>query len=49
MSAYKTNTDCGLQYANPEAFNDVTEGSNPGCGSPGFTAAKGWDPVTGLG
>jgi len=30
-------------------FNDITSGSNPGCGTPGFSAAKGWDPVTGLG
>ncbi|PPQ94446.1 hypothetical protein CVT25_002537 [Psilocybe cyanescens] len=30
-------------------FNDITSGSNPGCGSTGFTAGKGWDPVTGLG
>ena len=30
-------------------FNDVTQGSNPGCGGNGFTAAAGWDPVTGLG
>ncbi|KAF8144383.1 subtilisin-like protein [Mycena galopus ATCC 62051] len=31
------------------AFNDVTNGTNPGCGTAGFTTAKGWDPVTGLG
>ena len=31
------------------ALNDVTEGSNPGCGTQGFPAAEGWDPVTGLG
>ncbi|KAI0740343.1 family S53 protease-like protein [Earliella scabrosa] len=31
------------------AFNDVTSGSNPGCGTDGFPAASGWDPVTGLG
>lgn len=31
------------------AFNDVTSGNNPGCGSQGFAAAPGWDPVTGLG
>jgi tripeptidyl-peptidase I len=37
------------QYAHPEAFNDITVGSNPGCGTQGFPAAKGWDPVTGLG
>ncbi|KAK5708507.1 hypothetical protein LTR17_020638 [Elasticomyces elasticus] len=36
-------------YANPWAPNDVTNGSNPGCGTNGFTAVKGWDPVTGLG
>ncbi|CAK7273935.1 hypothetical protein SEPCBS119000_005913 [Sporothrix epigloea] len=36
-------------YANPWVFNDVTAGSNPGCGTDGFPAAKGWDPVTGLG
>ncbi|KAF7984762.1 hypothetical protein HWV62_11730 [Athelia sp. TMB] len=29
-------------------FNDIVSGSNPGCGTKGFTAAKGWDPVTGL-
>jgi tripeptidyl-peptidase I len=37
------------QYAHPEVFNDITEGSNPGCGYTGFTASEGWDPVTGLG
>ncbi|KIY49300.1 subtilisin-like protein [Fistulina hepatica ATCC 64428] len=31
------------------AFNDITTGGNPGCGTSGFEAAKGWDPVTGLG
>jgi len=36
-------------YAHPEAFNDITVGGNPGCGSDGFKAAPGWDPVTGLG
>ncbi|KAJ7784141.1 subtilisin-like protein [Mycena metata] len=30
-------------------FNDITVGSNPGCGTPGFNATKGWDAVTGLG
>ncbi|KAJ7089878.1 peptidase S8/S53 domain-containing protein [Mycena belliarum] len=30
-------------------FNDITSGSNPGCGQTGFTAGAGWDPVTGLG
>ena len=38
-----------LLYKNAQAFTDVTEGSNPGCGTKGFPAAKGWDPVTGLG
>ncbi|KAI0683196.1 hypothetical protein BC835DRAFT_1296691, partial [Cytidiella melzeri] len=36
-------------YANPSAFHDITTGSNPGCGTDGFAAATGWDPVTGLG
>ncbi|KAH9902554.1 subtilisin-like protein [Cubamyces lactineus] len=31
------------------AFNDITSGSNPGCGTNGFTAEPGWDPVTGVG
>ncbi|KAI0064450.1 subtilisin-like protein [Artomyces pyxidatus] len=30
-------------------LNDITSGSNPGCNTKGFTAVKGWDPVTGLG
>jgi tripeptidyl-peptidase-1 len=36
-------------YANPQMFTDVTEGSNPYEKCDGFVAAKGWDPVTGLG
>ncbi|KAL0580736.1 hypothetical protein V5O48_001294 [Marasmius crinis-equi] len=28
------------------AFNDITEGNNPGCGTPGFNATKGWDPAS---
>ncbi|KAF9520163.1 hypothetical protein BS47DRAFT_1336132 [Hydnum rufescens UP504] len=36
-------------YAHPSAFNDITSGNNPGCSTQGFTAVKGWDPVTGLG
>ncbi|KAF2170428.1 hypothetical protein M409DRAFT_64175 [Zasmidium cellare ATCC 36951] len=36
-------------YANPGVFNDITAGSNPGCGVDGFHAVSGWDPVTGLG
>ncbi|KAI9688708.1 MAG: hypothetical protein M1822_001065 [Bathelium mastoideum] len=36
-------------YANPSMFNDITDGTNPGCGTLGFSAAEGWDPVTGLG
>ncbi|KAJ3995479.1 peptidase S8/S53 domain-containing protein [Lentinula boryana] len=38
-----------LLYANPSALNDVTSGTNPGCGTKGFTTSTGWDPVTGLG
>ncbi|KAK6966626.1 family S53 protease-like protein [Favolaschia claudopus] len=40
-------------YANPNVFNDITIGSNPGMrcpdSSPSFTAVPGWDPVGGLG
>ncbi|KAK5994789.1 Aorsin [Cladobotryum mycophilum] len=36
-------------YSHPEIFNDITEGTNPGCGTQGFSAVEGWDPVTGLG
>ncbi|TRM66566.1 peptidase S8/S53 domain-containing protein [Schizophyllum amplum] len=36
-------------YENPQAFNDITTGSNPGCNTDGFPAVAGWDPVTGLG
>ena len=33
-------------YANPSAMNDVTSGHNPGCGTEGFEAVEGWDPVS---
>ncbi|TFY52562.1 hypothetical protein EVJ58_g9946 [Rhodofomes roseus] len=33
----------------PDAFNDIVGGSNRGCGTEGFTAEVGWDPVTGFG
>lgn len=36
-------------YANAWALRDLTQGTNPGCGTDGFAAAPGWDPVTGLG
>ena len=36
-------------YAHPEAFNDIIDGGNPGCGTDGFQCQPGWDPVTGLG
>ena len=36
-------------YQNAAAFTDITKGSNPGCGTKGFPAIAGWDPVTGLG
>jgi tripeptidyl-peptidase I len=38
-----------IMYAHPEVFNDITNGSNPNCGTTGFLAAEGWDPVSGLG
>ncbi|KAF8258722.1 subtilisin-like protein [Lactarius quietus] len=30
-------------------MNDIKSGTNPGCGTAGFSAIVGWDPVTGLG
>jgi len=37
-------------YANPQAFNDVTQGANPGVAAyKGFTALAGWDAATGMG
>ncbi|KAI9451473.1 subtilisin-like protein [Lactarius psammicola] len=30
-------------------FKDITLGNNPGCGTNGFSATAGWDPVSGLG
>ncbi|KAJ5754101.1 peptidase S8/S53 domain-containing protein [Penicillium nucicola] len=36
-------------YAHPEVFTDITVGNNTACNSTGFLAAKGWDPVSGLG
>lgn len=36
-------------YANPSIMNDITSGTNQGCGTVGSTAVSGWDPVTGLG
>ncbi|KAK4495322.1 hypothetical protein PRZ48_013653 [Zasmidium cellare] len=36
-------------YEHPEVFNDITLGHNAGCGTDGFAAVPGWDPVTGLG
>ncbi|TFY77795.1 hypothetical protein EWM64_g6214 [Hericium alpestre] len=38
-----------LIYANKGAFTDITSGDNPGCGTNGFSAGTGWDPVTGVG
>jgi len=38
-----------LFYAHPEAFTDITAGSNPGCGTQGFYAAAGWGPRDGPG
>ncbi|KAI0693070.1 tripeptidyl peptidase A [Cytidiella melzeri] len=38
-----------LYLVGQNALTDVVEGSNPGCGTPGFNATKGWDPLTGLG
>ncbi|KAJ7587436.1 tripeptidyl peptidase A [Mycena floridula] len=32
-----------------KTFNDIISGNNAGCGTEGFNATTGWDPVTGLG
>ncbi|KAF8268122.1 subtilisin-like protein [Lactarius quietus] len=32
-----------------DGLNDIASGTNPGCNTGGFSAAVGWDPVTGLG
>jgi len=34
-------------YRNPDVLNDITAGNNVGCGTNGFSAVPGWDPVTG--
>ena len=31
-----------LLYQHPEVLTDITQGSNPGCGTNGFPAAQGW-------
>lgn len=36
-------------YTFPAILNDITNGTNPGCGTKGFEAVEGWDPLTGLG
>ncbi|PYH95640.1 subtilisin-like protein [Aspergillus ellipticus CBS 707.79] len=36
-------------YSHPEVLNDITNGTNAGCGTYGFSAIKGWDPASGLG
>lgn len=38
-----------LLYQNPQIFNVITSGNNPGCNDAGFYAAPAWSPVTGLG
>ena len=42
-----------LSSSSPDTFIDITEGNNKCssscCGKQGYTAAKGWDPTTGLG
>ncbi|PPQ70161.1 hypothetical protein CVT24_003888 [Panaeolus cyanescens] len=46
-----------IGFANPALYSslfsdtttDITSGANWGCGSEGFKAVEGWDPVTGLG
>ena len=35
-----------LYSSGVSALNDITQGSNPGCGTNGFSTSKGWDPVS---
>ena len=35
----------GLYDNGLKGINDVKYGSNPGCGTIGFNATEGWDPV----
>lgn len=37
------------QSKNKAIFTDILTGNNPGCGTRGFSARAGWDPVTGMG
>jgi tripeptidyl-peptidase-1 len=39
----------GYSSGQDSPFSDVTQGNNPGCGTDGFFATEGWDPVTGWG
>lgn len=36
-------------YEESHVMNDIKIGNNPGCGTDGFSAVEGWDPLTGLG
>lgn len=38
-----------LYQTGRQGLNDVTLGSNAGCGTDSFPATTGWDPATGLG
>ncbi|KAF8340259.1 tripeptidyl peptidase A [Cantharellus anzutake] len=38
-----------LYHLGGKGFNDITVGNNLGCGTEGFNATQGWDPVTGWG
>ncbi|KAF8259830.1 peptidase S8/S53 domain-containing protein [Lactarius quietus] len=57
LNDYLISTDrAPLGFLNPllydslrRGLNDIKSGSNPGCNTPGFSAIRGWDPVTGLG
>jgi tripeptidyl-peptidase-1 len=31
-------------YQHPGVLNDIVNGTNPGCGTDGFSCAPGWDP-----
>ncbi len=49
LAAHGGANPAGNLYAHTAEFNDVTSGSNGGCGAPLCFAGQGWDGPTGLG
>ncbi len=49
LGGYASATPAGNLYSHTSGLNDVTSGSNGGCGAPLCVAGHGWDGPTGLG